>query len=113
MTGAAEHGVHVEVLRIHGSKQHHRNDTWKSEKTVIIGAHQDSINLVLPSILAAPGADDDGSGTVTILEAFRVLASEEVVKGAANTIEFHWYSAEEEDLGVKQSSRSTRKTGEM
>lgn len=35
----------------------------KSNKTVVVGAHQDSINLFLPSILSAPGADDDGSGT--------------------------------------------------
>jgi bacterial leucyl aminopeptidase len=72
----------------------------KSNSTIVVGAHQDSINLWLPSILAAPGADDDGSGTVTILEAFRVLlSSEDVVKGkAANTIEFHWYSAEEGGL---------------
>ncbi len=72
----------------------------KSEKTVVIGAHQDSINLFLPSILSAPGADDDGSGTVTILEAFRVLLqSEDVVKGKGeNTVEFHWYSAEEGGL---------------
>jgi bacterial leucyl aminopeptidase len=72
----------------------------KSNETVVIGAHQDSINLWLPSILPAPGADDDGSGTVTILEAFRVLlTSEDVIKGKApNTIEFHWYSAEEGGL---------------
>jgi len=72
----------------------------KSDQTVVIGAHQDSINLFLPSLLAAPGADDDGSGTVTILEALRVLLqSEDVVKGEAeNTIEFHWYSAEEGGL---------------
>ncbi|KAJ1331695.1 bacterial leucyl aminopeptidase [Microdochium nivale] len=72
----------------------------KSNSTVVVGAHQDSINLWLPSILPAPGADDDGSGTVTILEALRVLLSvEDVVKGkAANTIEFHWYSAEEGGL---------------
>ena len=72
----------------------------KSKKTIVIGAHQDSINLFLPSILAAPGADDDGSGTVTILEALRVLLqSKDIVKGAApNTIEFHWYSAEEGGL---------------
>lgn len=72
----------------------------KSEKTVVIGAHQDSINLWLPSILAAPGADDDGSGTVTIMEVFRtLLQSEDVIKGKAeNTIEFHWYSAEEGGL---------------
>jgi len=69
----------------------------KTNSTIVIGAHQDSINLWIPSILAAPGADDDGSGTVTILEAFRVLlSSEKVQQGEAdNTIEFHWYSAEE------------------
>ncbi|KKK19531.1 leucine aminopeptidase 1 [Aspergillus rambellii] len=69
----------------------------QSNKTVVLGAHQDSINLFLPSILAAPGADDDGSGTVTILEALRgLLQSETIAHGeAANTIEFHWYSAEE------------------
>ncbi|KAF2774362.1 leucine aminopeptidase/pepditase M28/metalloprotease [Teratosphaeria nubilosa] len=72
----------------------------KSNHTVIIGAHQDSINLFLPSILAAPGADDDGSGTVTILEALRVLLTDDaIVDGIAeNTVEFHWYSAEEGGL---------------
>ncbi|KAL2832432.1 hypothetical protein BDW59DRAFT_169328 [Aspergillus cavernicola] len=68
-----------------------------SNKTVVLGAHQDSINLFLPSFLAAPGADDDGSGTVTILEALRgLLKSETIAHGqASNTVEFHWYSAEE------------------
>lgn len=72
----------------------------ETNTTVVIGAHQDSINLWLPSILAAPGADDDGSGTVTIMEVFRaLLGSDDVVKGKAkNTIEFHWYSAEEGGL---------------
>ncbi|KAL2208637.1 Zn-dependent exopeptidase [Sarocladium strictum] len=72
----------------------------QSDETIVIGAHQDSINLWLPSILAAPGADDDGSGTVTIMEVLRaLLQSEDVRKGKAkNTIEFHWYSAEEGGL---------------
>lgn len=72
----------------------------QTNSTVVIGAHQDSINLFLPSILAAPGADDDGSGTVTIMEALRVLlTSKAVVQGKmTNTIEFHWYSAEEGGL---------------
>lgn len=73
----------------------------KTKKTVVIGAHQDSINLFLPSILGAPGADDDGSGTVTILEALRVIAgSDYIIKhgGFQNTLEFHWYSAEEGGL---------------
>jgi len=72
----------------------------RSEKTVVIGAHQDSINLFLPSLLAAPGADDDGSGTVTILEAFRVLVEHLKSSGEEleQTVEFHWYSAEEGGL---------------
>jgi bacterial leucyl aminopeptidase len=81
----------------------------KTNSTVVIGAHQDSINLWLPSILAAPGADDDGSGTVTILEAFRVLLqSKDIVEGNhENTIEFHWYSAEEGGLLGSQAIFST------
>ncbi|ESU07173.1 hypothetical protein FGSG_01818 [Fusarium graminearum PH-1] len=61
-----------------------------------------------PSIIATiPGksdstivVDDDGSGTVTILEAFRVLLSDSRVASgeAPNTIEFHWYSGEEAGL---------------
>ena len=72
----------------------------QSSKTVVIGAHLDSINMFFPSFFAAPGADDDGSGTVTILEALRVLlTSERIIHGdAPNTVEFHWYSAEEGGL---------------
>lgn len=88
----------------------------KSEDTVVIGAHQDSINLWLPSVLPAPGADDDGSGTVTILEAFRVLlSSEDAIQGKLpNTIEFHWYSAEEGGLlGSQAIFSSYEKTGRV
>ncbi|EMC93563.1 hypothetical protein BAUCODRAFT_245698 [Baudoinia panamericana UAMH 10762] len=72
----------------------------KSANTIVIGAHQDSTNLFLPSLLAAPGADDDGSGTVTILEALRVLLHDpKILAGEQeNTVEFHWYSAEEGGL---------------
>lgn len=83
----------------------------QSNNTVVLGAHQDSINLFLPSILAAPGADDDGSGTVTILEALRsLLRSEAIAQGQAeNTIEFHWYSAEEGGLLGSQAVYSQYK----
>jgi leucyl aminopeptidase len=72
----------------------------KTSSTIVIGAHQDSINLWMPSMLGAPGADDDGSGTVTILEVMRALLEDKEVAsgGAQNTIEFHWYSAEEGGL---------------
>lgn len=99
--GADKLGVHAEHF-VHSWGQNSIIATipGKSNATVVVGAHQDSINLWFPSVLSAPGADDDGSGTVTILEAFRVLlSSDEVIHGnATNTIEFHWYSAEEGGL---------------
>lgn len=111
-SGAASHGATAErfdhpwgqfsiITRIPG----------QSNNTVVLGAHQDSINLFLPSILAAPGADDDGSGTVTILESLRaLLRSEAIASGSAqNTIEFHWYSAEEGGLLGSQAIYSSYK----
>jgi leucyl aminopeptidase len=100
-SNATAHGAHVDVFpHPWGQSSVIATLPGKSNKTVVIGAHQDSINLFLPSILAAPGADDDGSGSVTILEALRVLLmSEDIVKGKMpNTVEFHWYSAEEGGL---------------
>ncbi|KAL8967382.1 MAG: hypothetical protein Q9197_005457 [Variospora fuerteventurae] len=100
-SGAAEHGTFVKAFpHPWGQSSVIATIPGRSNKTVVIGAHQDSINLFLPSILAAPGADDDGSGTVTILEALRVLLqSDSILQGnASNTIEFQWYSAEEGGL---------------
>ncbi|KAH7014221.1 uncharacterized protein B0I36DRAFT_255752 [Microdochium trichocladiopsis] len=74
--------------------------TGTSAKTVVVGAHQDSINQGNPSNGEAAGADDDGSGSMAILEAFRVLLTDaKIVAGQApNTLEFHWYAAEEGGL---------------
>ncbi|KAF8761497.1 peptidase [Rhizoctonia solani] len=74
------------ILRIKGSDP--------SAGTVIISAHQDSTNMW--PFLPAPGADDDGSGTVTILEAYRALIAADFTP--VHDVEFHWYSAEEGGL---------------
>lgn len=49
----------------------------------------------------APGADDDGSGTVTVMEDFRVLLTDKRIANTenVNVIQFHWYAAEEGLLG--------------
>lgn len=72
----------------------------KTTNTIVIGAHLDSVNSQNPTSGRAPGADDDGSGTMTILEAMRVLLTDSRVASgqAQNTIEFHWYAAEEGGL---------------
>ncbi|KAI6785599.1 leucine aminopeptidase-like protein [Emericellopsis cladophorae] len=63
----------------------------KSENLVIIGAHFDSA-AGKPSA-AAPGADDNATGMVVVLESFRVLAQGGFEP--ENTLEFHWYGGEE------------------
>lgn len=68
-----------------------------SDDIVILGSHEDSINL--GAIGTAPGVDDDGSGTVSVLEVFRVLAS--MGYKPNRTAEFHFYAAEE--VGLKGS----------
>lgn len=99
-SSAVDHGATVQSFKHPwGQNSVIAHIPGRSNKTIVIGAHQDSINLFFPSLFAAPGADDDGSGTVTILEALRVLLQTEVGKGKArNTMEFHWYSAEEGGL---------------
>lgn len=81
------------------------NGTSRAHDVVVVGAHQDSINLLFPSLLGAPGADDDGSGTVTILEVFRTIV--ESGFKPENTLEFHWYSAEELGLWGSQDIFNT------
>ncbi|KAK7045698.1 hypothetical protein VNI00_007531 [Paramarasmius palmivorus] len=67
-----------------------------SGPVTIFGAHMDSINQRSPSSGRAPGADDDGSGTVNLIEALRAL----VAAGfqPSTPLEFHWYAGEEGGL---------------
>ncbi|KAG5918063.1 hypothetical protein E4U42_007012 [Claviceps africana] len=76
----------------------------------ILGAHQDSMNYESP-LLPAPGADDDGSGTISSLEAFRVLARSGFVP-LDGPVEFHWYAAEEGGLlGSQAVARDKKESG--
>jgi len=57
---------------------------------VVIGAHMDTLRN------NKPGADDDGTGTVTLLEAAKVVLSSEVQ--FKRPVYFIWYAAEEMGL---------------
>jgi len=61
---------------------------------VIVSAHYDSTGG--SSTARGPGADDNGSGVVVILEALRVLASAKFTP--LDTLEFHFYGGEEGGL---------------
>jgi hypothetical protein len=81
------------------------NDAMLRKQIVVIGAHYDHIgygNGLSRSKKAAinPGADDNGSGTSTVLELARVFS---MLKGQnKRTILFQFYSGEE--LGLKGSA---------
>jgi len=83
-----------------------------ANEVVIIGAHEDSVNWQANNQVTsrAPGAVDDGSGTVTVMEIFRVLVESGSVFN--RTIEFHHYAAEEvgllgsQDIAEYYSSQS-------
>lgn len=64
------------------------------DHAVIAGAHFDSI--AGGPAARAPGADDNASGVVVVLEALRVLAKSKFKPH--NTIEFHFYGGEEGGL---------------
>ncbi|CEJ82361.1 hypothetical protein VHEMI02431 [[Torrubiella] hemipterigena] len=67
---------------------------------VILGAHFDSAAGQPDS--RAPGADDNASGRTIVLEALRVITKEGFKP--KNTIEFHFYAAEEAGLlGAKDT----------
>jgi len=67
---------------------------------VVLGAHLDSINMFNESQGRSPGADDDGSGTVVLLEALRVLSAARFQP--RNPVELQWYAAEE--VGLRGSA---------
>jgi len=80
------------IARIEGS-------SGNPKQIIVLGAHQDSTSLGMPEG-RAPGADDDGSGSTVILEAFRAILESQVIPQI--TIEFQWYAAEEVGLRGSQ-----------
>jgi bacterial leucyl aminopeptidase len=75
------------VATIHGTELF-------GDEVVVAGAHLDSISGGLrPATTRSPGADDDGSGSSTLLEVFAVLAEGNFKP--LRTVEFQWYAAEE------------------
>jgi len=76
---------------------------------VVIGAHQDSINVQNVNN-RSPGADDNGSGSITVLEVLRVIAEAGFVP--QYTIQFQWYAAEEAGLlGSQDIANNYKNTG--
>lgn len=69
-------------------------------QTVVVGSHLDSVISNDRGAGRAPGADDNGSSSMMILDVLRsVLADPRIADGDhRNTLEWHWYAAEESGL---------------
>lgn len=85
--------------RIVGSK--------RPNEIVVLGGHVDSVNQGMfgPNRSgAAPGADDNASGSANLLEALRIVLNQQQPE---RTIEFFWYAGEEAGLlGSAEIARS-------
>ncbi|MEI6397840.1 MAG: M20/M25/M40 family metallo-hydrolase [Pseudomonadota bacterium] len=68
--------------------------TSDTSKTVVIGAHLDSINR--SDETAAPGADDNATGIAALTEILRILKASRAT--FTRNVEFHAYAAEEVGL---------------
>jgi leucyl aminopeptidase len=71
-------------VRIEGANRPHQ--------LVVLGGHVDSIS----SSGAAPGADDNASGSSNLIEIFRILLEQD--KAPQRSIEMFWYAGEESGL---------------
>lgn len=89
------------IARIEGQGPH-------KDEVVILSSHEDS--TAGSQYKRSPGADDDGSGTMTVLEIFRVLMAEGWAPD--RTVEFHTYAAEEAGLlGSQDVARAYQQAG--
>jgi len=84
------------IARIEGT------DPQTKDEVIIISSHEDSIHQGATG--RSPGADDNASGTATVIETFRVLVASGFVSD--RSIEFHTYSAEEVGLRGSQDIAS-------
>ncbi|KAL6934979.1 hypothetical protein ACO0R3_000950 [Hanseniaspora guilliermondii] len=83
------------MLKIKGSASQDTN------RPVIIGSHIDSINILFPYLLRAPGVDDNATGTCInylILKTYLEALVSEAIDWPGNDIEFHFYAGEEGGL---------------
>lgn len=77
------------------------------QEVVILGGHLDSIANW--GIGKAPGADDNASGSADLLEAVRLVSTQEQ---PARTIEFFWYAGEEGGLiGSSEIAQTYKQSG--
>lgn len=67
----------------------------RPNEIIVLGGHLDSISQSWGGSKAAPGADDNASGSANLIEALRILMEKPQPQ---RSIEFFWYAGEESGL---------------
>jgi leucyl aminopeptidase len=81
----------------------------RPSEIVVLGGHLDSVGRSFGQEQGAPGADDNASGSASLVEALRVLASKGVPE---RTVEFYWYAGEESGLrGSSEIAQTYKREG--
>lgn len=95
----ANYPIHIETIDHKSTPQKSikltiQGSTRPSE-IIVLGGHLDSISGFMGMGGKAPGADDNASGSSSLVEALRVLTLQPQPE---RTIEFYWYAGEESGL---------------
>lgn len=79
----------------------------RPQEVVVLGGHFDSVNhSYFGNTKAAPGADDNASGSANLIEAVKVLKNSAQPE---RTLEFYWYAGEESGLlGSAEIAKAAR-----
>lgn len=98
LAATASYPVTVDLISHNSTKQKTVRMSIKGStnpnEIIVLGGHLDSINQ-MDRKAKAPGADDNASGSASVLEAARVLLTKAQPQ---RTIEFMWYAGEESGL---------------
>ncbi|KAF2670903.1 aminopeptidase Y precursor [Microthyrium microscopicum] len=79
--------VNAELQEIHTTNIVAQTTAGDPDNCVMLGAHSDSVE-------AGPGINDDGSGTISLLE----IATQLTAYNVTNCVRFGWWAGEEEGL---------------
>ena len=98
MVAESEFPVTVELIQHKSTPQNsirvHIEGRTRPLETVVMGGHMDSINQGFFQT-AAPGADDNASGSSNLIEALRILLMQ---KQPERSVDIFWYAGEEAGL---------------
>lgn len=95
-TTTLKYDVQLITHRRTPQKSIHIQVQGKSDSRLVMGGHIDSINQSWGGSTAAPGADDNASGSAALIQILNVALKQNTTPNY--TLDFYWYAGEESGL---------------